>query len=173
MSYMKQIDMFGETAIQTLRDNWRETIENEGGRCPCCDRWGKISGHGITETMSLALLWLSRQPVDDNGFVNVPKAAPAWMLRGKTYSLLQHWHLIYKVEKNEDKTKRSDGLWQVTTKGHQFLRNELSVPRKVFIYDNTIQGFSQEEVFFEDCFGKHFDYQEVMSDSFNLSTIKE
>jgi hypothetical protein len=175
MSYIKNIlqgNLFGDNALQTLRGMWRDTIEGEGGRCPCCDRWGKINALSISETLALSLLWLSRQPVDDDGFVNVPACAPAWVLRTKTYSTLQHWGLIIKVDRNEDKTKRSDGFWQVTSKGLAFLKGEISVPKKVFIYDNTIQGFSQEEIYFRNCFGKHFDYQQVMSDSFNLNNIK-
>lgn len=173
MSYMKNIlqtPLFGDNALQTLRSLWRDTIEGEGGRCPCCDRWGKINGHAIIETMALSLLWLYKQPVDDNGFVDTKKA-PAWMLKGK-YSLLRHWGLITKADTQNEKTK-GEGLWQVTPLGHQFLRNEVSIPKKIYIYDNLVQGFSDETIHFAQCFGKHFDYQQVMSDSFNLNNIKE
>jgi hypothetical protein len=156
-------------SIDLMRGLWHQTIQEEGGRCPCCDRWGKVNGHAIIETMAMALLWLSRQPVNDEGFVDTKKA-PAWMVKGK-YSLLRHWGLTLKADKQNKKTK-GEGLWQVTPKGYQFLRNDLAIPKKVYIYDNALQGFSAEEVYFRDCFGKHFDYQQVMSDSFNLNNIK-
>jgi len=166
----KDLFFYKHEFFEQLRFNWRQTIENEGGRCPCCDRWGKINAHGFIETMALALLWLSRQPVNDQGFVNV-KVAPAWMVKGK-YSLLSHWGLATKAENKDEKTKGA-GLWQVTPKGHQFLRNELAIPKKVFIYDSVVEGFSSDEIYFRDSFGKHFDYKEVMADTFNLNTIKE
>ena len=173
MSFMKQLDFFGEGALDAIRSNWRTTIENEGGRCPCCDRWGKINAVSLTENMALSLLWLSRQPVNDQGFVKVPDTAPLWIAKSRTYPALQHWGLIVKVDKTEDKTKKSEGLWQVTTKGIAFLKNQISIPKKCFVYDKGIEGFSAEEIFFCDAFGKHFVYAEVMSDTFNLNNIKE
>jgi len=168
MSFMKQMDFFGEGALDAIRSNWRTTIENEGGRCPCCDRFGKINAHSMIETMALALLWLSRQPTDEQGFVDVTRA-PAWFVKGK-YSLLRHWDLTQKTDKPDDKTK-GEGLWMLTSKGQQFLRGQISIPKKVYIYDNCVQGFSSEEIYFCDTFGKHFVYAEVMSDSFNLASI--
>lgn len=174
MSFMKNImqtNLFGDNALQTLRSMWRDTIEGEGGRCPCCDRWGKINAVSINETMCLSLLWISRQKPDDNGFVNIT-SAPAWFTRSRSYPNLQHWGLLFKADKAQDNTKRSDGLYQVSMMGMAFLRNELSISKKVFVYDGIIQGHSQEQAYFRDCFGKHFDYQQVMSDSFNLNNIK-
>jgi hypothetical protein len=168
---MRFKDLFSsqQDYLDQLRYNWRTTIEHEGGRCPCCERWGKINAHGFIETMALSLLWISKQSVNDHGYVNVKKA-PAWMVKGK-YSLLSHWGLAVKSENKDDKTKGS-GLWQITPKGQQFLRNQITIPRKVFIYDSVVEGFSTDEIFFRDCFGKQFDYQTVMADSFNLNTIK-
>jgi hypothetical protein len=167
---MSQLSFFTDVALQTLRDNWRNVIENEGGRCPCCDRWGKINAHALIESMALSLLWISKQPTDDDGYVNVSRTGPSWVIKGK-YSLLKHWDLITKLDR-DDKPRQSDGQWQITTKGYQFLRNELPIARKVFIYDNTVQGFSQEEVLFRECFNKHFDYDTVMSDHFNFNEVK-
>ena len=173
MGYMKQLDFFGEGAVEAIRKNWRDTIENEGGHCPCCDRWGKINSISITETMALSLLWLSRQPTDDLGFVKVTDTAPLWVARSRSYPALQHWGLIVKVSKSKDKNKRTEGLWQVTAKGMAFLRNQISIPKKCFVYDKGIEGYSAEEVYFADCFGKQFVYAEVMADTFNLNNIKE
>ena len=59
-----QLDFFGDEKnyLAQLKTNWRATIEGDGGHCPCCNKWGKISPFTITETHALALLWLSRAP---------------------------------------------------------------------------------------------------------------
>lgn len=168
-----QFDLFGspEKYLAKLRSDWRNTIENDGGHCPCCDRWGKVSPQSMSETMALALLWLSRADADVHGWVDVPKSAPRWMLRGKTYTTMARWGLIEKGSR-EDASKKSDGYWRVTAKGWAFLRGQVSVPQKVYTYNNTVEGYSEKVVYFRDCFGKYFDYETVMGDNFNLNAIR-
>jgi hypothetical protein len=170
---MLQFDLFGspEKHLDKLRQDWRVTIENDGGYCPCCDRWGKISPFTLTETHALSLLWLSKAECDDDGWVLVPPVAPKWMMRGKNYSLLAKWGLI-EHGGNTDSSKKSEGYWRMTTKGLHFLCGIITVPKKTYIYNNTVQGWSEECVSFRDCFGRHFDYAEVMSDNFNINALR-
>ena len=168
-----QLDFFGDEGayLAQLKTNWRATIESDGGNCPCCGKWGKISPFSITETHALALLWLSRAPCDSDGWVDVPPIAPSWMLRGKNYTTMAKWGLIEQGT-NEDKSKRADGLWRLTAKGLHFICGTVSVPKKAYIYNNQVEGWSDQWVTFSECFGKHFDYAEVMDDNFNLNAIK-
>lgn len=156
--------------MDELKTKWRATIEGDGGNCPCCGRWGKISAFSITETHALGLLWMSQQDAED-GWIDVPPHAPAWLLRGKNFSLMAKWGLIESAI-NADEAKRGSGVWRVTPRGHAFILGIVTIPKKAFIYDNTVQGWSDEMVSFKDCFGRHFDYAEVMSDNFNMNTIQ-
>jgi hypothetical protein len=168
-----QFDLFGspDKFLAKLRSDWRETIEHDGGHCPCCGKWGKISPQGMNETRALALLWLSRAPTNAEGWVDVPNVGPRWLLRGKTHTTLQHWGFV-EPGSHDDSTKRADGLWRITDKGKQFIAGTVTVPKKAYIYNNAVEGWSDECVSFRDCFGRHFDYQEVMADTFNLNAIK-
>jgi acyl CoA:acetate/3-ketoacid CoA transferase len=47
------------------------------------------------------------------------------------------------------------------------------MPAAVYIYDNKVWGFEQEETTFAGCFGKHFDFDEMMSEQFNWANIKK
>lgn len=169
-----QLDFFGDAGqyLAQLKTNWRATIENDGGHCPCCGKWGKIAPQGMNETRALGLLWLSRAKADDDGWVDIPNTAPRWMLRGKTYTTLQHWGLVESANTREDTTKKSDGLWRLTAKGLHFVCGTITVPKKAYIYNNAVEGWSDECVSFRDCFGRHFDYDEIMADNFNLNAIK-
>lgn len=168
-----QIDLFSspEKYLSKLRQQWRDTIENDGGDCPCCDRWGKVSPQGMSETMALGLLWMARADADEYGWIDVPKSAPRWMLRGKTYTTMARWGLVEKGGR-EDTSKKSDGLWRVTDKGWAFIKGTIAIPQKVYSYNNTVEGYSEQVVYFRDCFGKHFDYETVMADNFNLNAVK-
>ena len=169
-----QLDFFGDEGqyLTQLKTNWRTTIEGDGGHCPCCNKWGKISPQGMNETRALGLLWLSKAQCDSEGWVEVPKLAPRWMLRGKTYATTQHWGLIESANTREDKAKKSDGLWRLTAKGLHFICGTVTVPKKAYIYNNTVEGWSDECISFRDCFGRYFDYDEVIADNFNLYAIK-
>jgi len=47
-----------------------------------------------------------------------------------------------------DETKKSDGAWRVTAKGLHFLCGTITVPKKAFIYNNQVEGWSDECVSF-------------------------
>lgn len=157
--------------LSRMRSNWRATIENDGGYCPCCDKWGKISPFPMTEIMALGLLWMSRAPTDEWGWVSTPLHAPRWMLRGKSFTTMHRWGLIEQAQRSEDPARKRDGLWRVTDKGRNFIAGEFTIPKKVYIYNNQVEGFSEEHVSFKDCFGKHFDYGAVMSENFNMAQL--
>lgn len=168
-----QFTLFGkpDKYLADLRAEWRNTIEGDGGRCPCCDRWGKINAQPLSEIMALGLLWFSRTKGDANGWIDVPKRAPRWMMRGKTYATLARWELLEKNGGSDD-GKKSIGLWRITKKGRDFINGDIAVPDRVYTYNNNIEGFSNRLFYFYDCFGKHFHYETVMSDNFNLNAIK-
>lgn len=155
-----------------MRQEWSVTIKHDGGHCPCCDRWGKIAPFTLTETHALALMWLADAPCDGDGWILVPPIAPKWMLRGKNYSMMSKWNLI-EHGGNNDKSKRSDGYWRITHKGLDFLLGKITVPKTAYIYNNTVQAWSEHCVAFADCFGKYFDYEYVMSSNFDVLSITD
>ena len=59
--------------------------------------------------------------------------------------------------------KKFSGYWRVTSKGMQFARGFLQVPKYVYIYDNKYMDSSTETVYSRDCFGEDFNYDEIMS----------
>jgi len=173
---MKQMSIFDiemRDFLNELKDSWQETIEGDGGHCPCCNRWGKINAFSLNETFAFILKWMSESPADEEGYINLGESAPRWAMRGKNYSLLKHWKLIEQHPKNDDTTKRKSGMWRLTQTGFDFVNLKIDLPLKAFVYDNEAVGFSKETVFFPNCFGKKFDYAEVMSTTFKWSMINE
>lgn len=162
-----QLDFFNNAAsyLAQLKSNWRATIEGRGGYCPCCDRWGKISPHSITEKQALTLAWMRRAPADEHGWINMPLHAPHWVMRSKNFSLLQHWGLVQSAPSADEK-KKGSGHWRLTQQGKDFIAGRIQLPLKAYIYNNQVEGWSDQKVSFQDCFGRSFDYAEVMSDDF-------
>ena len=162
---MNQIDMFnGEEAyLRKMRENWKKDIEAKGRRCSCCDRYGKVYRRPLSQHLALCLRWIYVQS-EDNDWVDVQNTAPRWMMKSKAYPLLEHWNLI------ESKEHRS-GIWKVTERGVNFIHGYLTVPAAVHIYDNRVWGFESENTDFRKCFGKHFNFEEMMEAEFNWAKI--
>jgi hypothetical protein len=49
----------------------------------------------------------------------------------------------------------------------------LELPEAVYIYDNKRWGFDEKMVQFRQCFGRHFDFDELMSAQFNWAKLKK
>jgi len=162
---MMSAELFAEEAVylERMRTSWNQTIEGEGGHCPCCGKWGKVYKTKLSQHLALCLKWII-----DHGdaWVDVQNEAPRWMLKSKTYPLLEHWALI------ESRGTRS-GIWTATQRGRDFVSGYESMPEAVYIYDNRRWGFSEAEVNFRQCFGKHFDFDELMSAQFNWAKLRK
>ena len=154
--------------LQDMRNAWIETISGAGGVCPCCDRWGKIDARAITETQALTLMWMYEHAGENWTDMTV---APHWILRGKTYTTLKHWGLIEQQDNLTDPTKKHSGIWRVTSAGIEFVFGK-EVPKKAFIYNDQIVGFSEERTTIKGCFGRHFNYEEIMKEEFNWASIQ-
>ena len=164
---MKQMGMFDFQArdfLEEIKSNYKVKLEGEGGACPCCDRWGKVNPFKLTETMALALRWIQLNG-KESGWVNVQKTAPRWILRSKTYPVLAHWEFI-------EAGGSRDGTWRITKKGLDFIAGFISVPHKVYIYNNKVWDFSDKNVSFRGCFGSKFDFHEMMSDRYDWNKVR-
>lgn len=163
-----QIDMFdGEMRdfLQELKKDWAQKIEAKGGICPCCDRFGQVRMYRFTQTWALNLKWIADHGGSD-GWVNVQDTGPRLVLRSKNYAMIAFWDLI------ESQSNRS-GIWRVTQRGRDFISGAIKIPVKLFTYNNKFWGFSSEQTSFRGCFGKYFDFDEMMSAQFKWTKLQE
>ena len=166
--------MFEMLEEETPRSSWRKTIEGDGGHCPICDRWGKIYSRTINQTMAKSFIWLVKAhqalPPEENGWVNIPKDAPRWLVRSNQLPTLAWWKLVQRKPKNDLDSAEEDslsknkfsGLWKPTEEGLLFYSGKQTAPIKVWTYNNKVQSVSQERFFLWECFDHYFDYKETM-----------
>lgn len=150
-------------ALVDLRKRWKDTISDDGGCCPVCGRWGKVYRYRLTQTLALSLKWIADHG-DEDGWTDVQKTGPRWMLRSKTYPLLTHWRMI------ESRDFRS-GIWRVNEYGRRFINGADQAHRAVFVYDDRVMGVEEERVTFRACFGVKFNFDELMSANFNWANL--
>lgn len=154
--------------LEEARAQWRATTEGDGGRCPCCDRWGKIYGRNINKTMAAAVVWLFQQEGDENGWVHLPTKAPLWLMRSKQLPSMRWWGLIERKAKDpKDASARFSGFWRLTELGKQWVVGHASVPRMAWTYDGEVERLDGDPVTVSQCFDSYFDYSEVVAGRFD------
>lgn len=163
------IDLFEAEYLAKIRKDYLKVLEGEGGDCPCCKRHGKYNGYSITKTDAKALVWIFVNGNKD-GWVHMPTQAPREFMRAKSFTNLRYWALIENYP-NDNKDVKGSGFWRVTNKGIKYMRGEMQLPKKAFVFDRTLVGFSEQQVFFRECFKDHFNLEEVMNSRFNRETI--
>lgn len=139
----------------------------EGCTCPVCGQYVKEYKRKLNSTMAAGLIWLTGES-RKNGevdFVHIGKTAPRWLVKaGGTIQTLSHWDLIIQKPNFDTKT-RTSGLWMPTVKGLNFARGNITVPSHVYLYNNVVQGFSEEEITIQQALGEKFSYQQLMDNA--------
>ena len=160
--------MFSDT-LGVLRKKWRHIIDHGGGNCPVCDRWGMVYARTLNKTMAQSLIWLCREHITTGyTWIDVPNTAPRLVIRSNQLPVLSSWGLVERCPKSPNKGgAKYSGLWRPTDKGYAFYNGKIKVPQKAFAYNNKIEGYSQEEVYIDECFDKYFDYNEAMAGRFD------
>lgn len=142
-----------EEAKQWLREHFQE-----GATCPCCKQYVKCYHLKVPGTAVRDLINLYRKTHGGRGYLHVNEFAN---LVARSFAKLEFWGLIESKE-NEDDKKRTSGMWTLTEKGRQFVRNDITIPKYAYLYNGRLVKFGEEQVGIEEAVGHKFDYQELM-----------
>jgi hypothetical protein len=154
----------------TLADAQQYVLDNrdEGVRCPCCDQFAKVYRRKLNTGMARSLLWLvgkslrnTKDGTEPDGWVHLGKEAPQWVQRSRELAKLVHWNLVEQAV-NEDTTKRTSGIWRPRPLGRSFVFGMTTLPKRVYLYNNSVLGFDEETTTIQDALGAKFDYAELM-----------
>jgi len=156
--------MIGPDATLKQAKDWLRSQIRVGARCPCCTQYTKVYRRRIYSKMATLLIKLYRMKTQVYYTTDeLVKMSGDINFRGGDFCKLSHWELIETRPNHNDETKKQSGLWRITEKGREFAGGKISVKSHVIIYDNRILGFDGKNVFIKDCFGKHFNYTELMN----------
>lgn len=144
-------------AKEYLRENF-----DKGTKCPCCGQFVKLYKRSITSGQAHGLIMFYRYSEEHpEEFIHVSNF-DFTAFRGGDFAKLRYWGFIEQAE-NDDPSKRDSGMWSITDKGRQFVRNERTVPRQVHLYDGQRVGWSEDRVSIKDALKNKFNYEELMS----------
>ena len=159
---MSSIDM-----ARALKKEMRPKME-DGCQCPVCDQLAKIYKVKLNSGMARCLIWMYNRPqmlgeaYPHSTWVDIPLQAPREIIKSRSHGRLAHWGLIEAKPNVDDPSKKDSGLWRLTLKGLSFTSGGLRVPKHVFLYNNIVEGWSEEQTTIEEALGNHFNYEELM-----------
>jgi len=160
---LTQLNLFGtDSSLDRARKYVQANLE-DGCECPCCGQNCKLYRRKLNSAMAAGLVWLVGEYGRTGQWVDIPNLAPRFLIKtGGQFSILVHWGLI-EQKINEDTSKRCSGLWRPTPAGQGFVLRGSAVPRHVFLYNNTCDGFSDERTTVIEALSDRFDYAELMA----------
>lgn len=165
---MSQME-FGDLK-DTLREE-RERIKRDrdaGTTCGACGQFCKAYPRQIHSTMARAIIGafkLVKGEPNTKFHITTVMKLPGCLNVFGDFQKFVYWGLVEEVKEEPVTTgAKTSGLWQLTAKGINFVRNKERVPKKIYIYNDTVLGHSDEQVQIVDCIKKKFDYHELMND---------
>ena len=162
----RQEDEFFEDLFDTKEyfsdlDRLRRMSNEPISKCRHCGANSKVYAYKIG-SYARVLIWMAFND-RDGGYLHIPTSGA--INGGGDYAKLRYWGLIEKSPKNPDPSKRSSGLWLLTTTGRDFALNKTTV-NSICYYSHPpgeVLGFEPDQVSIIDALGKHFDYETLMS----------
>lgn len=156
-----------------FRDNpwWSEPIRDQGQDCPTCGRFLKVYHRKLSRSMARSLVRLYRltqASMNNQRYFHV-KQFDKEKARGE-FGVLSAWGLVEEAP-NNDRLKKTSGMWAITSEGTDFVMMRSSVPQYVILkWKSGHLGFSGPLVTIKDCLehGNHFKYDELMSSAGEL-----
>jgi hypothetical protein len=127
------------TTLEEARAAVKKGRANKGGTdCPCCGKHCEEYRFSISANLAQILLVIYQA----GRTLHVKEFA-----RGNTYNttLLKNFGLIQQEPSEDKKPFNRSGLWSITDRGKAWVEGRVRIPRYVFVFDNTVTGFSAEE----------------------------
>jgi hypothetical protein len=141
-----------------LRENFEEGIE-----CPCCGQRVKRYARNLYSTQAYCLIRLYRiTELEGEDFYHWRKLIEnVGGSLGEDFPKLRFWGLIREAD-TRTLDRNASGYWKITQKGKDFVLGIISVPKKVYIFNNKFRGFSDDTITIQQALKDKFDYRELM-----------
>jgi len=155
------------TTLEEARTFVREGLE-KGVTCLCCGQHAQRYSRKLDSLMARGLVrmyaWFRENPGER--WMHVERALKPDPLSpggiGRQVATLKYWGLVVLKKDEEPDDAPVRGLYRITEKGERFVRGEISVPRSIFVYNDTFYGFDGQE---------HTDIRKALTDSFSYEEL--
>jgi len=154
--------------METLQEG-KEYLRNnfeKGTECPCCGQYVRLYKYAFHSGMSRCLILINQATSphkNPDGWIHVEDYFVSIGVKMKGYhGKLKYYDMIEQLP-NDDTSKAKSGIWRITQKGKDFVNNKILVPKRVHLYNDRVDGWSDEQIDIVTSLGKHFNYNELMN----------
>ena len=141
-----------------------------GEHCPVCGQYVKKYKRKITSSMAYALILLYwRNEAHPGEWIHIleyfrGKKGIPHTLHGDCPKL-RYWELIIKKDEAKEDGNPDSGYYKITRKGFNFVKDMITVPKFIYLYNNEFLAFGGELINIKEALGNKFDYGELMTDT--------
>lgn len=154
--HRKYSDLLGEAREELMERRWHT---KEGVICPCCDRSASVARLSITRAMISSLAWIYHN-TKEGEYIHFNEKCPSRnLVKSASHMKLKNWRLVEQKPNHDDPEKNASGYVRITEIGRLWLRNETTVRRYCFIYNQQHLGMDGEPVSIKDYCAKDFNYE--------------
>lgn len=142
---------------------WEKLEVGEQATCPCCRRSGKIYKRKLNAGMASVLIrmYVVRRRLQTD-WLRIEDIFGSKKQDRRDWTVMQHWGLIESLDKRTS-TENASGTWKLTERGVEFVLGKESVQKHVYIWDDSVRGFSDEWITINDALESRFDYATLMA----------
>jgi hypothetical protein len=152
------------TPLHAVRTHILERRE-DGTICPACHQHVKLYKRKLNSGMARALIDIAhyfRNP-EHAEWLHVLNYLVARNAFNADWPKLRHWGLLSCLETLRDDGSDRVGLYRLTDIGEEFVQGRCTVPKYVYLFNDTVEGFSDgENIDIHQALGSHFNYRELM-----------
>lgn len=149
---------------------WKLMEEGEIVACPCCLRRARIWKRKINTSMARALITLTIHTSHEE-YVHLFQFLVDHKVQHSDAPLLRHWGLIKELEGKKEDGNPRNGHYAITEKGRVFVHNASNAAKHVLLYNNTVLGFTEEQITIREALGDKFNYDELMNERADVDNI--
>lgn len=139
---------------------WLRAQLLDGADCPCCGQRAQMYRRKINAGMAKSLIHIYRTagPPHASNWVHVKLIGAASREEGK----LAYWGLLEEQRASGMHGGRA-GYWRLTSKGYEFIKGLLTIPKYALVYNGRVFGFEGGMVNIKDALGTRFNYDDLMN----------
>lgn len=146
-------------AKEYLKRNWTNP---RGINCPCCNQKVKLYPTLLNKDMAVTLIKMYKLDKAGREWVHIQSELKP--INGN-YAKLVHWGLLESDFRRKEDGGRS-GMFRITEKGRMFVTGQITVPKKVNLYNAKKYGESVSQINIKQSLGEKFNYNELMEGSY-------
>lgn len=136
---------------------------DKGYICKCCGLFVKRYCRPLNSNMALALIVLYKSGLKDYVHLENLMAEKGYKRCGDA-SYLIYWRFLERLRERRPDNSTRNGMYRITPMGIMFVEGKIKAKARCYVFNNSWEGFTGEEINILDALGTKFSYADLMQE---------